>query len=126
MQFGLLAFFALFLSVSGLYSTVSLTVNKRIKEIGIRKVMGASVGQIMRLLNNEFSIIILISTLIGCVGGYYFMNQFLSDIFTYHLDIGLMSYVAATFTIMLFTALTSGIRIYRAAMNNPTDSLRYE
>lgn len=126
MQFGIMALFALFLSVSGLYSTVSLTVNKRIKEIGIRKVLGASVGQIIRLLNREFSIIIVISTLIGCVGGYYFMNQFLSDIFTYYMDIGLLSYLAAALTILIFTVLTSGIKIYRAAMNNPTDSLRYE
>jgi ABC-type antimicrobial peptide transport system permease subunit len=126
MQFGIMALFALFLSVSGLYSTVSLTVNKRIKEIGIRKVMGASVSHIMQLLNHEFGIIMFISIVIGCVGGYYFMDKFLSDIFTYYMDIGLLSYLAAALTILLFTILTSGIKIYRAAMSNPTDSLRYE
>jgi putative ABC transport system permease protein len=67
-----------------------------------------------------------ISIVIGCVGGYYFMDKFLSDIFTYYMDIGLLSYLAAALTILLFAVLTSGIKIYRAAMSNPTDSLRYE
>jgi len=125
-QFGIMSLFALFLSVSGLYSTVSLTINKRIKEIGIRKVMGAKVHHIMQLLNYEFAIIILISIVIGCIGGYYFMDKFLSDIFTYYKEIGLVSFISASSTILIFTALTSGIKIYNAAMSNPTESLRYE
>jgi putative ABC transport system permease protein len=88
--------------------------------------MGASVSHIMQLLNHEFGIIMFISIVIGCVGGYYFMDKFLSDIFTYYMDIGLLSYLAAALTILLFAVLTSGIKIYRAAMSNPTDSLRYE
>jgi len=125
-QFGIMGLFALFLSVTGLYSTVSLTINKRVKEIGIRKVMGASVRHIMQLLNYEFGIIILISIVIGCVGGYYFMSQFLSDVFTYYMKIGPVSFLTASLTILIFTILTSGIKIYLAAMSNPTDSLRYE
>jgi len=125
-QFGILGLFALFLSVSGLYSTVSLTINKRIKEIGIRKVMGASVRNVMQLLNYEFGIIMLLSMLIGCAGGYYFMKKFLSDIFTYYLDIGPLSFFTASLTILAFTILTSGIKIYKAAISNPTESLRYE
>ncbi len=125
-QFGVMSLFALFLSVTGLYSIVSLTVNKRIKEIGIRKVMGASVRHVMQLLNFEFGIIILIAIVIGCLGGYYFMDKFLSDIFTYYLDIGLPTFISASLTILVFTALTSGIKIYRVALRNPTESLRYE
>jgi len=125
-QFGIMGLFALFLSISGLYSTVSLTVNKRIKEIGIRKVLGASVSHVMGLLNVEFGIIISIAILIGCAGGYYFMDQFLSDIYTYYLDIGALSFLAASLTIVSFALLTSGVKIYKAAMSNPTDSLRYE
>ena len=125
-QFGIMAIFALFLSVSGLYSIVSLTVNKRVKEIGIRKVMGASIQNVMQLLNFEFSIIILIATVIGCVGGYYFMDRFLSDIFRYYQKIGPFSFVAAALIIFIFTALTSGLKIYKVAISNPTDSLRDE
>ena len=125
-QFGILGLFALFLSVTGLYSTVSLTVNKRIKEIGIRKVMGASVKSVVQLLNYEFSIILLISIIIGCAGGYFFMNKFLSDIFTYYLKIGSISFIIASSTILVITILTSGWKIYKAAIGNPTDALRYE
>lgn len=125
-QFSIMAFFALFLSVTGLYSIVSLIVNKRIKEIGIRKVMGASISSVMRLLNFEFGVIIVISIIIGCAGGYFFMNKFLSDIFTYFLDIGMGSFIIASGIILVLTALTSGIKIYKVAMRNPTESLRYE
>lgn len=125
-QFGIMGLFALFLSITGLYSTVSLTVNKRIKEIGIRKVMGASVSSVIKLLNLEFAVIIIISIIIGCAGGYYFMNQFLSDIFTYYLDIGLVSFFSSSLTILILAALTSGMKIYKAAIGNPTNSLRYE
>lgn len=125
-QFGIMGLFALFLSVTGLYSTVSLNVNKRIKEIGIRKVMGASVYHMIKLLNYEFGIIMLISIVIGCAGGYYFMNQFLSDIFTYYLKIGPFSFFTASIIILAFTILTSGLKIYKAARSNPTNALRYE
>ncbi len=125
-QFGIMGLFALFLSITGLYSTVSLTVNKRIKEIGIRKALGASVVSIMQLLNKEFSIIVIVSIVIGCAGGYFFMNKFLSDIFTYYEDIGAVSFISASLTIIVFAVLTSGVKIYKAAQSNPTDSLRYE
>ena len=125
-QFGILAIFALFLSITGLYSIVSLAVNKRVKEIGIRKVLGASVQSVMRLMNYEFGIILLIATILGCVGGYYFMNRFLSDIFTYYNDIGPLSFIVATLIIFIPTALTSGSKIYKVAMSNPVESLRDE
>ncbi len=125
-QFGILAIFALFLSITGLYSIVSLAVNRRIKEIGIRKVLGASVQSVMKLMNNEFGIILLIATIIGCVGGYYFMDKFLSDIFTYYNDIGPLSFIVAALIIFIPTAFTSGLKIYQIARRNPTESLRYE
>ena len=80
----------------------------------------------MKLLNFEFGIILIISIVIGCAGGYYFMNQFLSDIFTYYLNIGPISFIVASLIILVFTIFTSGIKVYKAAISNPTDSLRYE
>jgi len=126
MQFGILGIFALFLSITGLYSIVSLTVNKRIKEIGIRKVLGASVLSMMKMMNYEFGIILLIATILGCIGGYYFIDKFLSDIFTYYNDIGPLSFIVAALIIIIPTALTSGLKIYQIAKRNPTESLRYE
>ena len=78
-QFIVMSIFALFLSTTGLFSMVSLNINKRIKEIGIRKVMGASVYQIFNLLNREFIIILIIASVFGSVLGYYFMKAFLGD-----------------------------------------------
>ena len=125
-QFGIMALFALFLSITGLYSIVSLTVNKRRKEIGIRKVLGASVRNVMELINFEFGVVLIISIVIGCVGGYFFMDTFLSDIFVYYQKIGPSSFVTSALIILMLTALTSGIKIYQVATGNPTDSLRDE
>jgi putative ABC transport system permease protein len=125
-QFLINAVFALFLSIAGLYSLVALNINKRVKEIGIRKVFGASVAQIIHVLNKEYVFILSIAIFIGCIGGYYFMNRFLSDIFAQHLKIGPVSFVISALLILLMTAVTSGIKITKAAMQNPADSLRTE
>ena len=126
MQFSILALFALFMSVTGLYSVVSLNVKKRTKEIGIRKVHGASISSIMGLLNLEFGIILFLAIVIGCAGGYYFMDKFLSDIFTYYHKIGPTSFIIAGLIILSLSGLTSGLKIYFMALRNPTESLRYE
>ena len=118
-QFGTMAIFALFLSLTGLYSIVSLNINKRNKEIGIRKVFGASISSIMRLIQHEFGIILIIAVAIGCSGGYYFMNKFLSDIFSYHQKVGFDSFAYAAGMIIMLTALTSGIKIYKASPPKP-------
>lgn len=125
-QFGINAIFALFLSVTGLYSVVSLNINKRTKEIGIRKVFGASVAQVMKVINREFIFILAIAVLIGSIGGLYFMKKFLSDIFIYHTNIGFFTFAVSAIVILLMTALTSGVKVYKATQKNPTDSLRCE
>jgi ABC-type antimicrobial peptide transport system permease subunit len=125
-QFGILALFALFLSTAGLYSMVSLSINRRTKEIGIRKVLGASIPHIMNILNREFIIILGIASLFGTVLGFYFMEAFLNDVFEYHLDIGPSVFIISISLIVLAALLTSGRRIYRASQLNPVDSLKYE
>jgi ABC-type antimicrobial peptide transport system permease subunit len=125
-QFIVLSVFALFLSTSGLFSMVSLSINKRIKEIGIRKVMGASVPQIFNLLNREFLIILGIASIFGSVLGYYFMDAFLGDIFDYHLDIGPGVFIVSISIIIIAVLFTSGRKIYQASQLNPAESLKYE
>ena len=125
-QFALLGIFALILSTIGLYSMVALSVNKRVKEIGIRKVLGASTGQIMKLVNREFIIILLIACSIGTFMGYSFMNKFLGDIFKYHLNIGFPSFIISVGLILVTAFSTSGRKIYRASQTDPARSLRYE
>ena len=125
-NFGLLAIFALFLAVTGLYSMVSLNINKRIKEIGIRKVMGASVGSIIEKINRQFIIIMILSGMIGGIFGYYFMDAFMADVFDYYIPLGPPIYLLSFGIILVITTITSGRKIYRAAMTNPANSLRYE
>ena len=125
-QFVVMSVFALFLSSSGLFSMISLNINKRTKEIGIRKVMGASIPQIIGLLNKEFIIILAISSLFGTALGYYFMEAFLGDVFDHHLDMGPGVFIISISVIVVTVLLTSGRKIYRASQLNPADSLKYE
>jgi len=125
-QFIVMSVFALFLSSSGLFSMVSLNINKRTKEIGIRKVMGASIPQIVGLLNKEFIIILAIASVFGSAIGYYFMEAFLGDVFDQHLDMGPGVFIISISAIVITVFLTSGRKIYRASQLNPADSLKYE
>lgn len=125
-QFGVLSFFALFLSTSGLFSLVSLSINRRTKEIGIRKIMGASITQIIYLLNREFLGILAIGSILGSVMGYYFMQAFLGDIFDHHIDMGPAVFFISISIIVCTAILTSGRKIYHAASINPAESLKYE
>ena len=125
-NFSLLGIFALILSTTGLYAMVSLNISKRTKEIGIRKVMGATVTQIVHLLNREFLIILTIAAIIGSILGYYFMNAFLSDVFDYYTPLGPGVYVITIGLIFLTAFITSGRKIIKSANINPASSLRYE
>ena len=125
-QFIVMSIFALFLSTTGLFSLVSLNINKRTKEIGIRKVLGASIPQIFNLLNREFIIIIGIASLLGSVLGYYFMKAFLGDVFDHHIEMGPGIFILSIAVIVVMALLTSGRKIYRASQLNPAESLKYE
>jgi ABC-type antimicrobial peptide transport system permease subunit len=125
-QFIVLSIFALFLSTSGLFSMISLSINRRIKEIGIRKVLGASVPQIINLINKEFLIILGIASLLGSILGYYFMKAFLGDVFEYHFDMGPGVFFISIAVIIIAALLTSGRKIYHASRLNPAVTLKYE
>ena len=125
-QFSLMAFFGLFLSVTGLFAMVSLNINRRLKEIGIRKVLGASLAQIMILINREFVVILIIASILGSILGYYFMQLFLGNIYDYHITIGPGMFILSTLIIFFSALITSGKKIIAAALSNPTESLRCE
>lgn len=125
-EFILMAIIALLISSSGLYSMISLNVNKRMKEIGIRKVMGASIRQILYLINLQFVLILLISIVLGSVLGYFFMDVFLADIFIYHTPLGPVVFIMTILVIFLGALITAGRKVFLAACINPAKSLRYE
>jgi len=116
---------AIFIACLGLFGLASFTANKRIKEIGVRKVLGSSVQNIVILLSKDLLKPVLIATLIAIPVGYYVMNNWLQD-FAYRTPLHWWVFVIAaaiTFFIALFTV---GIKALKAAVANPVQSLRTE
>ncbi len=121
-----LAIIATLLSLIGMYNMVSLDIIRRTKEIGIRKIHGAPVPLIMFLAGKKFLIVLIVSSLIGCAGGYYMSLMLLDSIWDYFTEIKIGTLVFAASIMFVATILTIIFKIARAAMKNPVVSLRYE
>lgn len=116
---------ALFLSCMGLFGLISISVVQRTKEIGIRKVLGASVSQIVGLLSREYIWLIATSFLIASPLVYYFMNQWLSE-FVYRIDLGAWIFLVAGVLTVLIALATISLKSISAARANPIEALRAE
>lgn len=114
------------LSASGIYALASLNVQKRTKEIGIRKVLGASVGSIIQLLNKEFAIILLLAAALGGSGGYFLTNALLGNLYAQHVEIGIPTMMLSALAIVIAGISTTSSTIFGRATDNPTKSLRSE
>lgn len=121
-----LAAVATILSMIGLYTLVSLSILNRTKEIGVRKVMGSSVPNILLVLSRGFLINLAISSVIGCVGGYFLSLSLLSSIWEYWLDFTAGIYIFSVLIIFAITMATITGKVYQAALQNPVRCLRYE
>lgn len=117
---------SLILSSIGLFSLVSLNVIKRTKEIGVRKVLGASIPRIIRNLSMEFMIILIIASVIGSAAGYFLTYTMIGSIWTYYMPMGVMPFILSVSVLLFLSAGTVGGRIFRAASVNPAYSLRNE
>jgi len=116
---------AILLACLGLFALTAFAVSQRSKEIGIRKVLGASILGIVRMLSNDFLKLVLISILIATPLAWYFMNNWLQD-FAYRIHISWWVFLAAG-VVTVFTALvTVSIQSIKAAIVNPVKSLRTE
>ena len=109
----------------GLFALVSYTVKGRTKEIGIRKVLGASVSGIVSMLSQEFVILILVACIIAIPAAYYFMEQWLQG-FEYRISLGPEIFIAAGAIALLIAMITISIKSIRSALTNPVNSLRNE
>ncbi|MCE7995714.1 MAG: FtsX-like permease family protein [Roseivirga sp.] len=116
---------AIFIGCLGLYGLVAFMANQKNKEIGVRKVLGASVMQIVSIFSKELLLLIAISFLFAAPLGYYFMNQWLQG-FEYNISIEAWMFLVAIAFTFFIGGLTTGFRSLRAAMANPVDSLRSE
>jgi putative ABC transport system permease protein len=116
---------AIIISCLGLFGLVAFTAQKRQKEIGVRKVIGASVRSITIMLTKDFLQLVLIAVLIASPLAWYLMTQWLNG-FAYRIDIGLVVFVIAIASVTLITVLTVGFQAIKAALVNPVKSLRSE
>ena len=119
------ALLALFISCIGIFGMASFVAEQRRKEIGVRKVLGASVVSVWRLLSREFVILVVISLALAGPLAYYYMQDWL-DHYEYHTTISWWIFVAAGLGVILITLLTVSYQTIKAALFNPVNSLRSE
>jgi putative ABC transport system permease protein len=124
-MFKIFAGIAIFISCLGLYGLVSFIARDRTKEVGIRKVLGASVGSIILLLSREFTLLIGIAFIVAAPIGYYVMNVWLEN-YAYRIHIGAGLFLIAILSTVILAWLTVGYQAIRAASANPVDALRCE
>jgi putative ABC transport system permease protein len=116
---------ALFIACLGLFGLSSFLALQKTKEIGIRKVLGASTGSIVMRLANEFIMLVLLAALLACPLAYYVLNRWLLN-FAYRINIGLWLLFSATGLALLIALATVSYQSIKAAVADPVDSLRYE
>ncbi|WP_294184142.1 ABC transporter permease [uncultured Sphingobacterium sp.] len=121
----LFSFLTLFIACLGLLGLAAYTAESKSKEIGIRKVLGASVGSIIHLLSANYIKLICIAFLIAGPIAYYLSNSWLND-FVYHIDMPWWAYVVAVLTVTIVAFITIGFQTFKAALLNPVNSLRDE
>jgi len=121
-----LAVVATILSLIGMFNMISLDIIRRTKEVGIRKIQGASIPMIMYLISRKFIVVLIIASVAGCATGYYMSLMFMDSIWDYFVNIGAGILISAVMILVVATVLTLSVRIVRASMKNPAESLRYE
>jgi len=109
----------------GLFGLATFAAEQRIKEIGVRKVLGASAPDIVVLLSREFAGLVVIAIIIAIPTAWYFLNKWLQD-FAYRVNISAWIFIVAGVAALVIAVLTVGIQAIRAAVANPVESLRTE
>ena len=123
---GTLGIMAIFLSCLGLFGLSSYAVERRIKEIGIRKVLGASVSGIVQMLIKDFMKLVVIANIIAIPIAYFFMKRLIHFIYSYPITIGAGVFIGCAFLSLLVAFITVSSQTIKSALLNPIDSLRYE
>ncbi len=119
------AIFAIFISCIGLFGLASFVAEQRTKEIGVRKVLGASVFNVWHLLSKDFIRLVIISFLIATPTAYYFMHEWLQN-YAYRTGLSWWIFAATGMGILLITLLTVSYQSIKAALMNPVKSLKAE
>ncbi len=122
---GFFSVLAIVIACLGLFALAAYTAQQRRKEISIRKVLGASISGIMRLLFSSFSKLLAVAALISLPVGYYLIDQWLSN-FAYRTNIGVMVFIAAGLIVFVIAWITVGTQTLKAAQSNPAEILHNE
>ncbi len=126
-MFGMFSAFAIFVATLGLFGLASFTTERRTKEIGIRKVMGASVKDIVMLLTSDFTKLVVVANVIAWPLAFYFMRSWLSN-FAYQAPFAKWGwlFIASALAALAVAWLTIALQAGRAARARPVHALRYE
>ena len=122
---GIFAGLAIFISCLGLFGMAAYVAEQRTKEIGIRKVLGASVSQVWLLLSKEFIVLVLISCVVASPVAFYYLHNWLIK-YSYHISIGPGVFIIAALMALIITLITISFQAIKAALANPVKSLRSE
>jgi putative ABC transport system permease protein len=120
-----LAIIAIVIACLGLFGLATYTAEQRIKEIGVRKVLGATISNIVSMLSKDFMLLVLIASAVAIPLAWWAMNKWLQD-FAYRINIGWWVFFAAGIIALLIALLTVSSQAIKAALSNPVKSLRTE
>jgi len=123
--FNALAALSIFISCLGLFGLSAFSAERRTKELGIRKVLGASVTGLVGLMGKEFALLVLIAAIVGCPLGWYVMNAWLAN-YAFHVEVGWISLLVASLACMAVSLITVAYHSLKVSAANPAHSLRYE
>jgi putative ABC transport system permease protein len=123
--FSIFSGLAIFIACLGLFGLATFNTLQRVKEIGIRKVLGASVPTILGLLSREIVILIIAANLVAWPAAWYLMDQWLGS-FAYHITISPVVFLMAAIMAVAIALITVSFQTIKAAMTNPSSTLRYE
>ncbi len=119
------AIIAIIIAGIGLVGLTTYLLNRKLKEISVRKVFGSSTAQLVGLIYSGYIKVVLVATLIAWVGGYYWMNQWLNG-FAYRTELRNIYFLVPALIMMLILLLTTGLQTLKASRTNPIDNLREE
>ena len=123
--FGVFSFLTIFIACMGLLGLIAFIAQQKTKEIGIRKVLGASISEIVQMLARDFVMVIVIAMLIATPVAWYFMNKWLQD-FAYKIEIPWGVFIVSGGMALVIALFTMGFQAVKAAVANPAQSLRTE
>jgi putative ABC transport system permease protein len=125
-MFAFLGAIAMILSATGLFTLISLNIIKRMKEIGVRKVLGASIANITRIINTEFFVVLLIASVAGCALSYFAVDALMGSIWKYYRASTPATFIVSVTIMILISVIAIGYKVFTAASMNPVNTLRDE